>query len=104
MTASTMKSLLLAGVLSCAVGTACVAQGFPGYSGFWVVGNHATNRCEIVTSNPVIDYTVIWFGTGPYQSLDDAKLARSTIGACPKEDPASAVNRNPEAGASDSPG
>jgi hypothetical protein len=104
MTASTMKSLLLAGALSCAAGTACVAQDFPGYSGFWVVGNHATNRCEIVTSNPVIDYTVIWFGSGPYQSLDDAKLARSTIGACPKEDPTSAINRNPEAGASDNPG
>lgn len=100
----TVKSSLLAGVLTSAAGTACVAQGFPAYSGFWVVGNHATNRCEIVTSNPVIDYTVIWFGTGPYQSLDDAKLARSTIGACPKETPASAGNRNPEGGASDSPG
>jgi hypothetical protein len=28
-----------------------------------------------------------WFGDGPYRSLDDAKLARSTIGACPKDDP-----------------
>jgi hypothetical protein len=25
----------------------------------------------------------IWFGTGPYKSLDDAKLARSTIPQCP---------------------
>jgi hypothetical protein len=99
-----MKSLLLAGALSCAAGMSCVAQGFPAYSGFWVVGNHATNRCEIVTSNPVIDYTVIWFGSGPYQSLDDAKLARSTISACPKENPASAGNRNAEDGASDIPG
>jgi hypothetical protein len=95
-----MKSLLLTGALTFAAGTPSVAQMI--YSGFWVVGNHATNRCEIVTSNPVIDYTVIWFGSGPYQSLDDAKLARSTIGACPKEDPASA-NRAPDDG-SDSPG
>jgi hypothetical protein len=29
----------------------------------------------------------IWFADGPYKSLDDAKLARSTIGACPKEEP-----------------
>ena len=39
-----------------------------------------------MTSNPVIDYTPGSFGTGPYQSLADANLARSTIGACPKED------------------
>ena len=102
MKSSLMKSLLLAGALTCAVGTPSVAQMM--YSGFWVVGNHATNRCEIVTSNPVIDYTVIWFGSGPYQSLDDARLARSTIGACPKEDPASAGNRAPDDNGSDSPG
>jgi hypothetical protein len=99
---SAAKSVLLAGAMSCALGTACLAQIV--YSGFWVVGNHATNRCEIVTSNPVIDYTVIWFGSGPYQSLDDAKLARATISACPKENPASAGNRNPEDGGSDSSG
>jgi hypothetical protein len=43
-------------------------------------------KCEIVTSNPVINAQVggnIWFGTGPYKSLDDAKLARSTIPRCP---------------------
>jgi hypothetical protein len=102
MKSSPVKSLLLIGAVTCAVGTPSVAQMM--YSGFWVVGNYATNRCEIVTSNPVIDYTVIWFGTGPYKSLDDAKLARSTIGACPKEDPASAVNRAPEDSASDNPG
>jgi hypothetical protein len=27
------------------------------------------------------------FADGPYKSLDDAKLARSTIGACPEKDP-----------------
>lgn len=74
-----MKSLMLAVIVICATGTACFADG-----SFWVVGNHATGKCEIVTSNPVINGD-IWFGDGPYKSLADAKLARSTIGACPKE-------------------
>jgi hypothetical protein len=81
-----MKSLLLAGAMVVATGTAALADG-----GYWVVGNRATAKCEIVTSNPVINAQVggnIWFGSGPYQSHDDAKLARSTLGACPKEDPA----------------
>ena len=50
---------------------------------YWVVGNRATEKCEIVTSNPVI-IGDIWFADGPYRSRADAKLARSTIGACPK--------------------
>jgi hypothetical protein len=50
-----------------------------------VVGNRATNSCDIVGSNPVI-VGDIWFGDGPYKSLDDAKLARSTISACPKDE------------------
>jgi len=54
---------------------------------YWVVGNRATNKCEIVTSNPVIIGN-IWFGDGPYRSMADAELARSTIRACPKEAPA----------------
>jgi hypothetical protein len=43
-------------------------------------------KCEIATSNPVINAQVggnIWFGSGPYKSLDDVKLARSTIHSCP---------------------
>jgi hypothetical protein len=82
-----MRSLLLA-AFTCANNTACFAL-WPEVEGFWVVGNHATNKCEIVTSNPVIDFDgrVIWFGDGPYRSLDDANFARSNIGACPKEDP-----------------
>ncbi|MGJ4890164.1 hypothetical protein ACQR0Z_26540 [Bradyrhizobium sp. HKCCYLS3077] len=52
---------------------------------FWVVGNRATDRCEIVTSNPVI-IGDIWFASGPFKSKDDAKLARSTINACPNKD------------------
>jgi hypothetical protein len=76
-----MKSLLLAGAMVVATATCAFAQG-----GYWVVGNRGTNTCEIVTSNPVINAQVggnIWFGSGPYRSLDDAKLARSTIRSCP---------------------
>jgi hypothetical protein len=75
-----MKSLMLAVILVCAAGTACFAEGQ-----FWVVGNHATDTCDIVTSNPVIDDD-IWFGDGPYETLADAKLARSKISACPDDD------------------
>ena len=74
-----MKSLMLAVIVICGAGTACFADGL-----FWVVGNRATNKCDIVSSNPVINGD-IWFGDGPYKSLADAKLARSTIGACPKD-------------------
>jgi len=98
---SNMKSLLLATALTCVATTACVAQT---YSGYWVVGNGAIHNCEIVTSNPVIDYSQGSFGSGPYQSRDDAKLARSTISACPKEDPASAGHHMmPDQGAPDAP-
>jgi hypothetical protein len=82
-----LKSLLLAAI-TCATTTACFAYWpyWPAqYAGYWVVGNHATNKCEIVTANPTIDGSRIWFGTGPYNSLDDAKLARSTIRDCPKQ-------------------
>jgi hypothetical protein len=75
-----MKPLMLSVILVCATASACFAEGQ-----FWVVGNHAADTCEIVTSNPVIDGD-IWFGDGPYQSLAEAKIARSTIGACPKAD------------------
>jgi hypothetical protein len=73
-----MKRLMLAGCLVFAAGAVSAADGQ-----FWVVGNRASNKCEIVTKNPVIDGD-IWFGDGPYKSKDDAKLARSTINACPK--------------------
>jgi hypothetical protein len=72
-----MKRLIFACSLLLASGTISLANGL-----FWVVGNRATGKCNIVTSNPVI-YGDIWFGDGPYKSKDDAKLARSTIRACP---------------------
>jgi len=80
-----MKSAILAGAMTLAIGTAAFANGL-----YWVVGNRATNKCEIVTGNPIIypygggDF---WFGDGPYRSTADAELARSTIGVCPKDDP-----------------
>jgi len=73
-----MKRLIVAGVMLLASGTISLADGL-----FWVVGNLATGKCDIVTSNPVIAGD-IWFGDGPYKSKDDAKPARSTINACPK--------------------
>ena len=75
-----MKRLILAGAMMVAIGTAGFADGL-----YWVVGNRATNKCEIVTSNPIV-IGDIWFEDGPYKSLDDARLARSTISACPNKD------------------
>lgn len=77
-----MRSWILAGAMTFGLGPACLADGQ-----YWVVGSRATNKCEIVTSNPTIFPNSadgpFWFGTGPYKSLDDAKLARSTISQCP---------------------
>jgi len=86
-----MKTLLLAGLMTAAFGTACSA------GQFWVVGNRGTGKCDIVTSNPV-SYNLpayadgssqynVWFSDGPYRSVDDAKLARTTISICPPEPP-----------------
>jgi hypothetical protein len=80
-----MKPLILAGAIILAIGTACFAEEL-----YWVVGNRTTNKCDIVTSNPVIfpdgggDF---WFEDGPYRSVADAKLARSTIAVCPEKNP-----------------
>ena len=76
-----MKALILAGAMTLAIGTVSFADGL-----YWVVGNGATNKCDIVTSKPIV-IDDIWFDDGPYQSLEDAKLARSTIDACPEKDP-----------------
>jgi hypothetical protein len=81
-----MKSLLLAGIMSAAFATASYAQ-------YWVSGDRSTGKCNIETSQPVTyglpaydgsgsEYKTSWT-SGPYQSLDDAKLARSGISACP---------------------
>ena len=40
---------------------------------------------RIVTRNPVV-IGDIWIEDGPYGSLNDAKLTRSTIGACRKDE------------------
>ena len=83
-----MKSLLLAGAIVVATGTNCLAEDF-----YWVVGNRATGGCPIVRTNPVVDGD-IWFEDGPYKSMADAKLARSTINACPKDDPSDSQNES----------
>jgi hypothetical protein len=101
MKSSVLKSLMLAGFATGAVPAACMAQMA---SGYWVVGNAAIHTCQIVTSNPVIDYNPGSFGTGPYQSRADANLARATIGACPKEDSDLSGYRLPEEADSDDPG
>lgn len=77
-----MTRAILAGSFVVALATPVWADGM-----FWVVGSHATQKCEIVTSNPVVDGANIWFVDGPYKSNGDAKLARSTITACPPVDP-----------------
>ena len=73
-----MKRAMIAAALLAMSGMAAQADG-----AFWVAGNRAAGKCQIVTSNPVITGD-IWFGDGPYKSKADAKLARSTISACPK--------------------
>lgn len=82
MSLRTLKSFALAAALICGAVTSGHADGQ-----FWVAGNRAKSSCDIVTSNPVITpidgYS---FASGPYRSLDDAKLARTTIGSCPKVD------------------
>jgi hypothetical protein len=80
-----MKFLLLAAALTVATATASFADGL-----YWVVGNRATGKCDIVSQNPVINADGggnFWFEDGPYRSVADAKLARSTISACPEKDP-----------------
>ena len=77
-----MERVMLTGGLLAALAAPAFADDM-----FWVVGSRATGKCQIVTSNPVVDGGNIWFGDGPYKSRDDAKLARSTINACPKVDP-----------------
>lgn len=70
----------LAGLAACIAAEPCRAAG-----GYWVVGNNQTHSCGIETSNPTLDVVgPRFFGSGPYRSLKDAKLARSTIPQCPK--------------------
>ena len=78
-----MKPLLLGCALTCILATGCLAD-----QRYWVIGNRAAGKCQIVTSNPTVTGAgsatgKIWLSDGPYRSLDDAKLARSTIRVCP---------------------
>jgi hypothetical protein len=79
-----MKRLMLAGVATVAATSTGFADALCCY---WAARNPATSKCDIVTSNPVVGGDGnAWFGDGPYKTLDDAKLARSTIRACPKDE------------------
>ena len=84
-----MKSLLLAGAMMIATGTCVFAQG-----GYWVVGNRATNKCDIVTSNPIIIGALkqlvgakqILFGTDhPFGNSAPMAQAMSTVGLTAEE-------------------
>jgi hypothetical protein len=57
-----------------------------------VVGDRATGKCEIVTRNPAV-IGDIWLEDGPYGSLNDAKLTRSTTGRLSKRRPACRLTR-----------
>ena len=80
------RVMLTAGLVAALAAPAFLTTAFADDT-FWVVGSHATGKCQIVTSNPVVDGGNIWCGDGPYKSRSDAKLARSTITACPKVEP-----------------
>ena len=71
-----MKSLLLAGAVTIATGTRALAQG-----AHRVVRNSDTATCEIVTDAQVGGN--VRFGSGPFDPIDQAKLAHSSINACP---------------------
>src|ERR1700743_1424845 len=90
--ATAMKRLILTGALVLA-SSISYADGR-----YWVVGNRATGKCDIVTSYPLIGGASAYdigggysFGDGPYTSKDDASLARTTIGICPPPEKDSAA-------------
>jgi hypothetical protein len=87
-----IKSMLLAALMG-ATSSTCLAR-WPDYVGFWVIGNRVTNKCGIVTANPILPDSIFWFESGPYKSLNDAKLALSTISACPKQELSIDLGRN----------
>ncbi len=68
-----MKSWMPSGAITSVIGTVCFADG-------WIA-----SKCRIVTRNPAV-IGDIWFEDGSYGSLNEAKLTRSTIGACPNDD------------------
>jgi len=72
--------------MTAAISTVGFADGL-----YWVVGSRATHKMPDRDQQSrylcLRRWRFSWFGDGPYRSLADARLARSTIGACPKEDP-----------------
>lgn len=57
-----MKSLAIISLVLAAATCANITASFARWTdcpGFWVVGNHATKECEIVTVNPIMDRAII---------------------------------------------
>jgi hypothetical protein len=83
-----MKSLVPAGATTSAIGTDCFADELDRD-----VGPRASSECEIVACNPVV-IGDNWLEDRParrrtlHGSLNDARLARPTIGAGPQRRPA----------------
>jgi hypothetical protein len=62
------ERLMLAGILTIAASSAGFADALCCY---WVAGNRATSKCDIVASNPVVGGDGnVWFGDGPYKTLE----------------------------------
>jgi hypothetical protein len=72
-----MKSLMLAGTITSVIGTVCLGSNRSSAS-------HDPLMRDRHPQSAVIGD--IWLEDGPYGSLNDAKLPRSTTGACPKDD------------------
>ena len=78
-----MKSAILAGAITLAFGTVSLANGL-------LLGGRQSRDQQMRHRHQqpgIYFWGDIWFGDGPYRSLADAKLARSTIGVCPEKDP-----------------
>ena len=69
-----MKRLIFAGVLLLASGSVSLADGL-----FWVVGNRATGRCNILTRNTVIICGIL-FGCLLYTTYAAGQKKRVNIG------------------------
>jgi len=84
--------LILTAVMTAAISTVGFADGL-----YWVVGSRA--HPQMPDRDQQSRYLCLrrWrflVRDGPYRSLADARLARSTIGACPKEDPRGGLNQS----------
>ena len=80
-----MKSLLLAGAMIVATGTAAFADGLLLGGRQW--RDQQMRHRDQQSRHQRASRRQYLVRDGPYKSIDDAKLARSTIDACPEEEP-----------------